>query len=61
MADDVRERVRRLVRTRGAAAAARDLGMPRETVLAVGADAPVRDGTLVLAEQRLEALEARQP
>ncbi len=59
MAVDIREKVRALVRQRGASAAARDLGMPRETVLAVGADAPVRDGTLALAAERLQRLEAR--
>jgi hypothetical protein len=59
MADNVRARVRELLRERGATAAARDLRMPRETLLAVGADAPVRDGTLALARERLDKMEAR--
>ena len=58
---DVRERVRKLLRERGATAAARDMQMARETLLAVGADAPVLEATLALAAQRLEKVGAGRP
>lgn len=40
------------VRAKGATEAARDLGLDREVLLAIAAEAKVRDGTLCLAEQK---------
>ena len=60
MAEDVRARVRALVREAGASAAARILGMPRSTVLSIASDSPeTREGSLALAKQRLDQMEAR--
>jgi nicotinate-nucleotide pyrophosphorylase len=54
---EIRARVRRLVRQRGATAAARVMRMQRETLLAVAADADVQDGTIALAGQRLREIQ----
>jgi hypothetical protein len=54
---ETRKRVAKLVRARGGRAAAKALGMPRETVLGLGIGARVHRGTLLLAEERLAALD----
>ncbi len=55
----LREKVRTIVRTHGATGAARILDMNREVVLAIASDAHVQEGTLLVAESRLEQVEAR--
>ncbi len=59
---NIGDRVRALVRTKGASAAARALRMPRGTVLSIAGESPkIREGTLVLAEKRLAEMEAQTP
>ena len=58
---DVRMRARALVRERGATAAARELRVPRETLLGVAADAHVHEATLELVAARLAEHEAGRP
>lgn len=53
---ETRERIRALVQTEGTARAAKLLGMPRQTTLAIAAGAEVRAGTLALAAQRVALL-----
>jgi hypothetical protein len=55
----LREKVRSLVRKHGATGAARVLEMNREVVLAIASDAHVQEGSLLVAESRLERVEAR--
>jgi hypothetical protein len=57
---DTRSRIRSSVETRGAQRTARILGMARESVLALAAGAHVREGTMLLAEQRVERLAAEE-
>ncbi|MGD0679668.1 MAG: hypothetical protein ABSC94_30140 [Polyangiaceae bacterium] len=49
-------RIRSAVEKHGAQRIAKALGMSRDSVLALAAGAHVRDGTLALAEQRIERL-----
>jgi hypothetical protein len=58
--DDTRERVRAIVREVGATQASRMLGMQRETLLAVAADAHVQPGSIALAKERCDALLASE-
>jgi len=51
--DDVREKVRELIRAHGEKEALRRLGMPRTTVARIAGDMGVREGTLLLARVRL--------
>lgn len=51
--DDIRDPIARLVRTIGARAAARRLGLSREQVLSIAAGAPVTMGTVVQAREAL--------
>jgi hypothetical protein len=57
---DTRTRIRSSVETRGAQQTARIMGMARESVLALAAGAHVREGTLLLAEQRVARLAAAE-
>jgi hypothetical protein len=50
---ETRKHIRALVKRLGAQPTARKLNLPRSSVLALAADAPVREGTLTLAAQRL--------
>lgn len=56
---DTRERVRRAVMQMGPSGAAKALGMDREVLLAIAAGAKVREASLIMAEVRLEQMEAR--
>ena len=56
-----RERVAHLVHELGGSAAARALGMRLEAVLGLAAGAGSHAGTIVLAEERLDALERAAP
>ena len=51
--------VRRLVREYGATRAAVMMGMDREVVLGIAAEAKVRAASLIVAEQRIDGAEAR--
>jgi len=52
----VRERIRAAVETHGATRTASVMEMDREVVLAIAAGARVRQGSLLLAEQRIDLL-----
>ncbi len=52
----VRAQIAQLVSTLGATAAARKLGLNRNTVMALAAGANVRAGTMAIAAQRLGLL-----
>lgn len=53
---DVQRAIHRAVKTHGVGKTSRVLGMSRNAVLALAAGAPVRAGTVALAEQRIERL-----
>jgi hypothetical protein len=49
----VRDQVRQIIKNRGVREACEATGLPRESVLRLAADAPVRKGTELVAETNL--------
>jgi hypothetical protein len=56
-----KERIRRAVQTLGPTRTANTMGMDREVVLAIAAGAKVRDGSLALADLRVDRLPMPTP
>lgn len=57
---EVRARLRAVIARHGAVGAAKRLGMPKDSLLACAADAPVRAGTILVASNCLDQYEAKQ-
>ena len=55
------DRIRRAVQTLGPTRTANTLGMDREVVLAIAAGAKVREGSLALADVRVDRLPKSAP